>query len=249
MLFFSLKQKIFVTPIFLNKMKKNILIVEDEPDAVELLELHLKNAGYNVTVAEDGEEALRKIHKSIPDLVILDLMIPEINGLEVCKVIRKDPATESIPVVMCTAKASEIDKVLGLELGADDYITKPFSPRELVLRVKNLLKRNNKTQQPEKNKIRIGNITVDKSSHDVLVGDSIIDLTATEYKLLMLFLDRIGRVQSREVLLRDVWGYQSDIDTRTVDTHVQRLRTKLLSSSNHIVTVRGFGYKFLTETS
>lgn len=230
-------------------MKKNILIVEDEPDAVELLELHLKNAGYNVTVAEDGEEALRKIHKSIPDLVILDLMIPEINGLEVCKVIRKDPATESIPVVMCTAKASEIDKVLGLELGADDYITKPFSPRELVLRVKNLLKRNNKTQQPEKNKIRIGNITVDKSSHDVLVGDSIIDLTATEYKLLMLFLDRIGRVQSREVLLRDVWGYQSDIDTRTVDTHVQRLRTKLLSSSNHIVTVRGFGYKFLTETS
>lgn len=230
-------------------MKKNILIVEDEPDAVELLELHLKNAGYDVTVAEDGEEALRKIHKSIPDLVILDLMIPEINGLEVCKVIRKDPATESIPVVMCTAKASEIDKVLGLELGADDYITKPFSPRELVLRVKNLLKRNNKTQQPEKNKIRIGNITVDKSSHDVLVGDSIIDLTATEYKLLMLFLDRIGRVQSREVLLRDVWGYQSDIDTRTVDTHVQRLRTKLLSSSNHIVTVRGFGYKFLTETS
>jgi len=249
MLFFSLKQKIFVTPIFLNKMKKNILIVEDEPDAVELLELHLKNAGYDVTVAEDGDEALRKIHKSIPDLVILDLMIPEINGLEVCKVIRKDPATESIPVVMCTAKASEIDKVLGLELGADDYITKPFSPRELVLRVKNLLKRNNKTQQPEKNKIRIGNITVDKSSHDVLVGDSIIDLTATEYKLLMLFLDRIGRVQSREVLLRDVWGYQSDIDTRTVDTHVQRLRTKLLSSSNHIVTVRGFGYKFLTETS
>tara|TARA_B100001559_G_scaffold37830_1_gene28259 strand:- start:164 stop:856 length:693 start_codon:yes stop_codon:yes gene_type:complete len=230
-------------------MKKNILIVEDEPDAVELLELHLKNAGYDVTVAEDGDEALRKIHKSIPDLVILDLMIPEINGLEVCKVIRKDPATESIPVVMCTAKASEIDKVLGLELGADDYITKPFSPRELVLRVKNLLKRNNKTQQPEKNKIRIGNITVDKSSHDVLVGDSIIDLTATEYKLLMLFLDRIGRVQSREVLLRDVWGYQSDIDTRTVDTHVQRLRTKLLSSSNHIVTVRGFGYKFLTETS
>lgn len=230
-------------------MKKNILIVEDEPDAVELLELHLKNAGYDVTVAEDGEEALRKIHKSIPDLVILDLMIPEINGLEVCKVIRKDPATESIPVVMCTAKASEIDKVLGLELGADDYITKPFSPRELVLRVKNLLKRNNKTQQPEKNKIRIGNITVDKSSHDVLVEDSIIDLTATEYKLLMLFLDRIGRVQSREVLLRDVWGYQSDIDTRTVDTHVQRLRTKLLSSSNHIVTVRGFGYKFLTETS
>ena len=230
-------------------MKKNILIVEDEPDAVELLELHLKNAGYDVTLAEDGEEALRKIHKSIPDLVILDLMIPEINGLEVCKVIRKDPATESIPVVMCTAKASEIDKVLGLELGADDYITKPFSPRELVLRVKNLLKRNNKTQQPEKNKIRIGNITVDNSSHEVLVGDSIIDLTATEYKLLMLFLDRIGRVQSREVLLRDVWGYQSDIDTRTVDTHVQRLRTKLLSSSNHIVTVRGFGYKFLTETS
>ena len=228
-------------------LPKHILVVEDEPDTAELLELHLQNEGYRVTVAADGEQALSKLHKLMPDMVILDLMIPEIDGLEVCKFIRKDPATESLPVMMCTAKTSEIDKILGLEQGADDYLTKPFSPRELVLRVKNLLRRTETNQVQDENRLEIGEIRIDKSSHDVYVGDMEIDLTATEYKLLVLLTDRIGRVQSREVLLRDVWGYEPNIDTRTVDTHMQRLRTKLLTSSKHIVTVRGFGYKFLNE--
>ena len=184
----------------------------------------------------------------MPDLVILDLMIPEVQGTEVCKFIRRDPATESLPVMMCSAKASEIDKILGLELGADDYVTKPFSPRELVLRVKNLLKRAEDKKQNEAERVIIGEITIEKASHDVYVAGEKIDLTATEYKLLILFTERIGRVQSREQLLRDVWEYESDIDTRTVDTHVQRLRTKLLTSSEHIVTVRGFGYKFYVES-
>lgn len=228
-------------------LPKHILVVEDEPDTGELLELHLQNEGYRVTVAADGEQALSKLHKLMPDMVILDLMIPEIDGLEVCKFIRKDPATESLPVMMCTAKTSEIDKILGLEQGADDYVTKPFSPRELVLRVKNLLRRTETNQVQDENRLEIGEIRIDKSSHDVYVGDVEIDLTATEYKLLVLLTDRIGRVQSREVLLRDVWGYEPNIDTRTVDTHMQRLRTKLLTSSKHIVTVKGFGYKFLNE--
>ena len=228
-------------------LPKHILVVEDEPDTAELLELHLQNEGYRVTVAADGEQALSKLHKLMPDMVILDLMIPEIDVLEVCKFIRKDPATESLPVMMCTAKTSEIDKILGLEQGADDYVTKPFSPRELVLRVKNLLRRTETNQVQDENRLEIGEIRIDKSSHDVYVGDVEIDLTATEYKLLVLLTDRIGRVQSREVLLRDVWGYEPNIDTRTVDTHMQRLRTKLLTSSKHIVTVRGFGYKFLNE--
>ena len=150
--------------------------------------------------------------------------------------------------MMCTAKTSEIDKILGLELGADDYVTKPFSPRELVLRVKNLLKRAEDNKQTEAERVIIGEITIKKDSHDVYVTGEKIDLTATEYKLLILLTERMGRVQSREVLLRDVWGYESDIDTRTVDTHVQRLRTKLLTSSEHIVTVRGFGYKFYLES-
>jgi len=228
---------------------KHILVVEDEPDVSELLKHQLNNAGYEVTIAEDGEDGLRKVRKLMPDLIILDLMIPEINGLEVCKYIRINPTTEHIPIVMCTAKAGEIDRVLGLELGADDYVTKPFSPRELILRVNNIFKRNKVNKQTGKNWLKFGNIIIDKNSHEVRVGNSIINLTPTEYKILILFSDRIGRVQSRENLLRDVWGYEADIDTRTVDTHVQRLRTKLLSSSNHIVTVRGFGYKFLTETA
>lgn len=175
-------------------------------------------------------------------------MIPEINVTEVCKFIRKDPATESLPVMICTTKTSEIDKILGLELGADDYVTKPFSPRELVLRVKNLLKRAEGNNKTDAERVIIGEITIKKDSHDVFVAGEKIDLTATEYKLLILLTERMGRVQSREVLLRDVWGYESDIDTRTVDTHVQRLRTKLLTSSEHIVTVRGFGYKFYVES-
>ncbi len=150
--------------------------------------------------------------------------------------------------MMCNAKANEIDKVLGLELGADDYITKPFSPREVVLRVNNLLKRSDACKSTQKERIRLGEITIDKDSHEVKVENELIELTATEYKLLILLTERKGRVQSRDMLLRDVWGYEGDIDTRTVDTHVQRLRNKLNGASKNIVTVRGFGYKFFQET-
>lgn len=228
-------------------MPKHVLVVEDEPDTAELIELHLKNDGYRVTVAGDGDMALKKVHKHMPDLVILDLMIPEITGVEVCKFIRKDPATQSIPIIMCTAKTGEIDKILGLELGADDYVTKPFSPRELLLRVKNLIKRSGSSNVKADERLVIGEIVIDKNTHEVKVDGQNIDLTATEYKLLILFTEKIGRVLSREVLLRDIWGYKNDIETRTVDMHVQRLRNKLLSSENSIVTVRGFGYKFIAE--
>ena len=228
-------------------MPKHVLVVEDEPDTAELIELHLKNDGYRVTVAGDGDQALKKVHKHMPDLVILDLMIPEITGVEVCKFIRKDPATESIPIIMCTAKTGEIDKILGLELGADDYVTKPFSPRELLLRVKNLIKRSDSSNVKADERLVIGEIVIDKNTHEVKVDGQTIDLTATEYKLLILFTEKIGRVLSREVLLRDIWGYKNDIETRTVDMHVQRLRNKLLSSKNSIFTVRGFGYKFIAE--
>ena len=228
-------------------MPKHVLVFEDEPDTAELIELHLKNDGYRVTVAGDGDQALKKVHKHMPDLVILDLMIPEITGVEVCKFIRKDPATQSIPIIMCTAKTGEIDKILGLELGADDYVTKPFSPRELLLRVKNLIKRSDSSNVKADERLVIGEIVIDKNTHEVKVDGQTIDLTATEYKLLILFTEKIGRVLSREVLLRDIWGYKNDIETRTVDMHVQRLRNKLLSSENSIVTVRGFGYKFIAE--
>ena len=228
-------------------MPKHVLVVEDEPDTAELIELHLKNDGYRVTVAGDGDQALKKVHKHMPDLVILDLMIPEITGVEVCQFIRKDPATQSIPIIMCTAKTGEIDKILGLELGADDYVTKPFSPRELLLRVKNLIKRSGSSNVKADERLVIGEIVIDKNTHEVKVDGQNIDLTATEYKLLILFTEKIGRVLSREVLLRDIWGYKNDIETRTVDMHVQRLRNKLLSSENSIVTVRGFGYKFIAE--
>ncbi|MEC9331404.1 MAG: response regulator [Verrucomicrobiota bacterium] len=228
-------------------MPKHVLVVEDEPDTAELIELHLKNDGYRVTVAGDGDQALKKVHKHMPDLVILDLMIPEITGVEVCKFIRKDPATQSIPIIMCTAKTGEIDKILGLELGADDYVTKPFSPRELLLRVKKLIKRSDSSNVKADERLVIGEIVIDKNTHEVKVAEQTIDLTATEYKLLILFTEKIGRVLSREVLLRDIWGYKNDIETRTVDMHVQRLRNKLLSSENTIVTVRGFGYKFIAE--
>lgn len=228
-------------------MPKHVLVVEDEPDTAELIELHLKNDGYRVTVAGDGDQALKKVHKHMPDLVILDLMIPEITGVEVCKFIRKDPATQSISIIMCTAKTGEIDKILGLELGADDYVTKPFSPRELLLRVKNLIKRSDSSNVKADERLVIGEIVIDKNTHEVKVDGQTIDLTATEYKLLILFTEKIGRVLSREVLLRDIWGYKNDIETRTVDMHVQRLRNKLLSSKNSIFTVRGFGYKFIAE--
>jgi two-component system phosphate regulon response regulator PhoB len=179
-------------------------------------------------------------------LIILDLMLPEVDGLDVCKVLRRDASTSGIPIVMLTAKASETDRVLGLELGADDYVTKPFSPRELVLRVKRLLRSEN-SKQEHAERIQIGELCVDIPRHEATVKGKPVDLTATEFRLLTVLVKRRGRVQSREQLLRDVWEYDTMIDTRTVDTHMRRLREKLGSAAKYLDTVRGVGYRFISE--
>ena len=229
-------------------MKAKILVVDDEPDALELIGFNLKNAGYDVITAEDGNEALKKARTQKPDAILLDLMIPEVDGLEVCKILRRDPATAGIPIIMVTAKAAELDRVLGLELGANDYVTKPFSPRELILRVKNLLQR---AAAPEEkhDHFNVGELSIDVPRHLVTVARKPIDLTATEFKLLTTLLERRGRVQSREKLLQDVWHYDSIIDTRTVDTHMRRLRDKLGRASRFLDTVRGVGYRFRDDLS
>jgi len=232
--------------VFRGRVKSKILVVDDEPEAVELVEFNLKGAGYEVSTAGDGAEALNKARRIQPNLVILDVMMPEIDGMEVCKLLRRDPATSTIPIIMLTAKASEVDRVLGLELGADDYVVKPFSPRELVLRVKKILERG-KPAESAKEKIVCGDLVIDIPRHAVLWKGKEIDLTATEFKLLSTLAQRRGRVQSRDALLRDVWGYESMIDTRTVDTHMRRLREKMGLAAKYLDTIRGVGYRFIEE--
>ena len=226
------------------RVKSKVLVVDDEPEAVELVAFNLKGAGYEVATASDGAEALNKARRIQPNLVILDVMMPEIDGMEVCKLLRRDPATSGIPIIMLTAKASEVDRVLGLELGADDYVVKPFSPRELVLRVKKLLDRG-KPADVAKEKMVFGDLVIDMPRHAVFWKGKQIELTATEFKLLVTLAQRRGRVQSRDALLRDVWGYESMIDTRTVDTHMRRLREKLGPAAKYLDTLRGVGYRFV----
>lgn len=223
--------------------KKRILVVDDEPDAVELLEHNLRSQGYAVSTAADGFEALQKAATTIPDLIILDLMMPELDGLEVCKRLRGDPNTARVNILMLTARTTEIDRVLGFELGADDYVVKPFSLRELMLRVKSLLGRERHTDHEAK-QIQIGELLIDIEGHTAVVDGSPINLTVKEFALVSILARRRGRVQTRETLLRDVWHYDQVIDTRTVDTHIRRLREKLGSAARHIDTVRGVGYRF-----
>ncbi|MGD0413705.1 MAG: response regulator [Verrucomicrobiota bacterium] len=225
-------------------MKTKILVVDDEPDARELIEVNLKGAGFDVLTAADGRHALEKARAALPALVVLDVMLPEVDGLEVCKSLRHDPKTAFIPIIMLTARAAEIDRVVGLELGADDYITKPFSPRELILRVKNLLKRQTAPLEAAQ-QICFAGLVIDRSRHSVTYNDKPLDLTLTEFKLVTVLAERKGRVQSREQLLKDVWGYNTFIDTRTVDTHMRRLRDKLGEAAKLLDTVRGVGYRFL----
>lgn len=225
-------------------MKTRILVVDDEPDALELVAFNLRQAGYEVAAAEDGAEALEKARATLPHLIVLDVMLPEMNGLEVCKILRRDPATARIPIIMLTAKAGEIDRVLGLELGADDYVTKPFSPRELVLRVKNILQRHQEAVV-RRERLVFGDCVMDLPRHEVTWRGKAIELTATEFRLLTVLAERAGRVQSRDQLLRDVWHYDNLIDTRTVDTHMRRLREKLGPAAKHLDTVRGVGYRFV----
>ena len=226
------------------KSAAKILVVDDEPDAVELIRFNLSAAGFEVVTAEDGEEALKRARATAPDLILLDIMLPEVDGLEVCKILRRDPATSAIPIIMLTAKAAEIDRVLGLELGADDYVTKPFSPRELVLRIKGMLRRG-QPNETKADQIQLGELRIDIPRHQVLVQGKPIDLTATEFKLLTVLAQRRGRVQSRDQLLQDVWEYDNMIDTRTVDTHMRRLREKLGRAAKYLDTVRGVGYRFV----
>lgn len=232
-------------------MNSKVLVADDEEDVLNLVGANLRNAGFSVLKAMDGAEALAKTRAEKPALLVLDLMLPGLSGLEVCKALKGDPATARIPIVMLTAKTEEIDRIVGFELGADDYITKPFSPRELVLRVKSVLRR--QSGEPAASAVdkcgplTAGAITVDRERHTVRVKTKAVELTATEFKLLSLLIERRGRVQSRDALLNDVWGYESLIDTRTVDTHVRRLREKLGPSADCIETVRGFGYRIAEE--
>ena len=223
-------------------MNPKILIADDEPDVVDLVAANLRVAGYEVATAHDGPSALAAVREEAPGLLVLDLMLPGMSGLEVCRVLKADPATAAMPIIMLTAKAEEVDRIVGLELGADDYVTKPFSPRELVLRVKSVLRRGDRHGADE-SVLTLGNIVLDRSRLQVLIEGKPVDFTATELKLLTLLMERRGRVQSREVLLNEVWGYESVIDTRTVDTHVRRLREKLGAAAEYIETVRGFGYR------
>jgi DNA-binding response OmpR family regulator len=227
-------------------MKPKILIVDDEPDALEVLAFKLKEAGYTALFAKDGARAIDSARNDHPALIVLDIMLPEADGFEVCKILRRDRATAAIPILMLTARASEIDRVIGLEIGADDYLTKPFSPRELVLRVKKLLARANAGDEPV-TRLQLGEIDLDIPRHEVKVAGQPVILTATEFKLLEVLIRRRGRVQSRERLLQDVWGYDNPIDSRTVDTHMRRLREKIGVAAPSLETLRGVGYRFKAE--
>jgi DNA-binding response OmpR family regulator len=220
---------------------KVILIVEDERDVVDLLALHLRKGGFRVSTAMEGAAGLQKARSEKPAFIILDLMLPKMPGLEVCKILKSDPSTRQIPIMMLTAKAEEIDRVVGLEFGADDYVTKPFSPREVTLRIKAILRRAEGPAQDEF--LSSGSIVIDPARHQVSVDGKRVNLTSLEFKLLRTLMQRRGRVQTRDRLLNDVWGYESVIDTRTVDTHVRRLRRKLGKAADTIESVRGFGYR------
>ena len=218
---------------------RKILIIEDETDVADLLTLNLRKAGYRISTAADGAGGLQKARDDKPDLIILDLMLPKMSGLEVCKILKGDTATAQLPVLMLTARAEEIDRIVGLEFGADDYVTKPFSPREIVLRIRAILRRGETVDES----LRAGPISIDPVRHKVRVNSKQVHLTSLEFKLLQTLIQRRGRVQDRDRLLNDVWGYESVIDTRTVDTHVRRLREKLGKAGDAIETIRGFGYR------
>lgn len=223
---------------------KRVLIIEDEKDLAELLAFNLEKEGYAAQCVHDGKLGLEQATAELPDLILLDLMLPGMLGTDVCKALRKDLRTAQIPIIMITAKGDEIDRVVGFEVGADDYIVKPFSMREVALRIKSVMRRfENKAQMPKSEHLSIGEIVIDKLRHTVKSSGSEIELTSTEFKLLLFLAEKSGCVQSREKLLKNVWSYNNAGDTRTVDTHVTRLRGKLGAPGEIIKTVRGFGYK------
>ncbi|MEZ4400759.1 MAG: response regulator transcription factor [Kofleriaceae bacterium] len=225
-------------------MHGRVLIVEDEVDLATTLEYNLHREGYQVTVAHTGAAALTAaMAEPGPDVVVLDLMLPDLPGTEVCRRLREHERTRDLPILMCTAKDTEIDRVVGFEVGADDYVVKPFSVRELALRVRALLRRSNRSDV-EAESLRFGRLRIDREAHRVWIDEVEVTLTALEFRLLYTFLSRKGRVQSREALLSDVWGIDAEVTTRTVDTHVKRLREKLGEVGDYIETLRGVGYRF-----
>ncbi len=223
-----------------------VLVVEDEQDLREVLEYNLAQAGHRVKTASSGAEALRLAPELKPELVLLDLMLPDVSGTEVCRALRKDPQLKDTRIIMVTAKAEEIDRVVGFELGADDYVAKPFSVRELLLRVQAVLRRSQPIDVPV---LEVGPIRVDRVAHRVTVNGQEIQLTSLEFKLLVTLLERKNRVQTRGTLLTDVWGFVAEIESRTVDTHVKRLREKLGDAGHVIETVRGVGYRLVDQNA
>jgi two-component system, OmpR family, phosphate regulon response regulator PhoB len=226
-------------------MTVHVLIVEDERDLSRVLAYNFKQAGFDVVCAMNGETALRALREERFDLVILDLMLPDLSGTEVCRRLKQNPETAAIPVLMVTAKGEEVDRIVGFELGADDYVVKPFSVRELILRARAVLRRADATDTADR--FEFGRLRVDRAAHRAWVDEQEIALTALEFRLLMTLHDRRGRVLSRDLLLDEVWGAEADITTRNVDTHVKRVREKLGPAGDYIETVRGVGYRFRSE--
>jgi DNA-binding response OmpR family regulator len=224
-------------------MTRKILVVEDDQDILSLIEWHLKAEGYQALTEHNGRTGLDTALRERPDLIILDLMLPGMDGLEVCKMLKKSEATESIPVIMLTAKGEEVDRIVGFELGADDYMVKPFSPRELLLRIKAIIRRA-ETADGKPVVIRHHTLAIDPEKHAVTINELPVELTLTEYNLLFELVQNKGRVRTRDHLLNRVWGYQFEGYHRTVDTHIRRLRQKLGQLADNIETVRGIGYRF-----
>ena len=223
--------------------KKKILVVDDEPDVTDLVAYHLKAKGFHVESLNDATASISRARAVQPDLVILDIMMPHLSGIQVCRILRADNKLAKVPIIFLTAKAETHDRIEGLESGADDYLSKPFSPKELVLRVESILRRSVNSNEPTSAKLHIGDILLDSDTHRVSVKGTALDLTATEFKLLRLMMERQGRVQTREHLLLNVWNYSTEIETRTVDTHMRRLREKLGTEAGWIETIRGVGYR------
>lgn len=223
--------------------KKKILVVDDEPDVTDLVAYHLKAKGFHVETVNDATASISKARAYQPDLLILDIMMPDLSGIQICRILRADPKLSKVPIIFLTAKAEPHDRIEGLESGADDYMGKPFSPKELVLRVESILRRLAAPKEPTTAKLHVGDILLDSDTHRVTVRGSLLELTATEFKLLRLMMERQGRVQTREHLLLNVWNYSTEIETRTVDTHVRRLREKLGPEAGWIETIRGVGYR------
>jgi two-component system phosphate regulon response regulator PhoB len=223
--------------------KKKILVVDDEPDVTDLVAYHLKAKSFHVECLNDSTASISRARSFQPDLIILDIMMPNLSGIQLCRILRADNKLSKVPIIFLTAKAEPHDRIEGLESGADDYLGKPFSPKELVLRVESILRRVGAPKETAASKLHIGDIALDSEMHRVTVRGAPLELTATEFKLLRLMMERQGRVQTREHLLLNVWNYSTEIETRTVDTHVRRLREKLGPEAGWIETIRGVGYR------